>query len=363
MATIHSAAARDVRRSIAFAVLAGFLAIGASGCSTGGNSDIFSSLGEQPGTATANGTSAPSSTKGKVAIAPIIGPPQNVSKQLTTQLTSALKQGGIAVVPSTVSGSSSSGAVASDYTLRGYIVAAKESAGTKVSYIWDVANPAGVRVNRITGEEVVAGAAGSNPWASVSPQVLQRIASKTATSMSAWMPSKQPAKPPPAAKPPAATPTPVAGSTASKTTRTAAATGASSKTKASTTGSIPRANSALAVYVPRVSGAPGDGPSALSQALQRELTKNGVSLANSTAATSAHRVEGKVALGASKGGKQPISIDWVVKDPKGNKLGTVSQKNDIPAGSLNGKWGATAGAAAAAAAQGILRLLPRKTSS
>ena len=38
---------------------------------------------------------------------------------------------------------------------------------------------------------------------------------------------------------------------------------------------------------------------------------------------------------------------------KGKKLGTVSQKNDIPEGSLDGAWGRTADQAAGAAVQGI----------
>ena len=70
-----------------------------------------------------------------------------------------------------------------------------------------------------------------------------------------------------------------------------------------------------------------------------------------------YRVEGKVVVGEGKDGKQPIQIDWNVKDPQGKKLGTVSQKNEIPQGSLDGAWGKTADAAAAAA-QGILKLLP-----
>ena len=47
----------------------------------------------------------------------------------------------------------------------------------------------------------------------------------------------------------------------------------------------------------------------------------------------------------AKDGKQPIQIDWQVKDPQGKKLGTVSQKNEIPQGSLDGAWGKTADAA------------------
>ena len=43
---------------------------------------------------------------------------------------------------------------------------------------------------------------------------------------------------------------------------------------------------------------------------------------------------------------------------KGKKLGTVSQKNEIPEGSLDGPWEKTAEQAAGAAAQGIVKLLP-----
>ena len=61
--------------------------------------------------------------------------------------------------------------------------------------------------------------------------------------------------------------------------------------------------------------------------------------------------------------RKPIKIDWVVRDPKGLSLGTVSQENKIPAGSLNGQWGSTATAAATAATQGILKLLPKRTAA
>ena len=115
----------------------------------------------------------------------------------------------------------------------------------------------------------------------------------------------------------------------------------------------------MSAVVPAVSGAPGDGSTALTTALQAELSKNGVALSDQASA-SAYKVEGYVKVGLAKEGKQPIQIDWQVKDPAGKKLGTVSQKNEIPEGSLDGAWGRTADAAAAAAAQGILKLLPPK---
>src|SRR5262249_58157219 len=110
--------------------------------------------------------------------------------------------------------------------------------------------------------------------------------------------------------------------------------------------------------IPNVTGAPGDGSSSLASALQRELSSKGITLANKAGAT-AYRVEGTVTMGQAKEGKQPIQIEWLVRDPQGKKLGTVSQKNEIPAGSLDGAWEGTADQAAGAAAQGIVKLLPQ----
>ena len=360
MTTIDAAAARNVHKTISSVAFIALLASLVSGCTSGGDGVLSALSTNQSSTSQQTAASLTAPVKGTVAIAPIIGPPNNVTAQLSTQLVGALRQGGVQAIQP-VAGAA---APKSDYTLRGYIVAAKEAAGTKVSYIWDVTNPQGHRVNRITGEEIVSGAATADPWASVTPQIMQTIASKTATSLSAWMPAKQV----PAAKPasvPVAQATRSTINTAQRTaTQSIAQTSSGAvSTAAGATGSIPRPGGGLAVVVPRVSGAPGDGSTALALALQNELRKKGIPLSSAGAAGAAHRVEGKVAVGASQGGKQSISIDWVVKDPRGTKLGTVAQKNEIPAGSLNGKWGPTAGAAAAAAAQGIIRLLPQKTAS
>ena len=35
-------------------------------------------------------------------------------------------------------------------------------------------------------------------------------------------------------------------------------------------------------------------------------------------------------MGQAKEGKQPIHIEWLVRDPQGKKLGTVSQKQRDP---------------------------------
>jgi len=119
----------------------------------------------------------------------------------------------------------------------------------------------------------------------------------------------------------------------------------------------PKANG---VVVAPVAGAPGDGTRSLTTALKKRLYAGGVKLANGTTAN-VYMVKGTVSLTDASGGKQSIRIDWQVLDPSGKKLGTVSQQNTIPRGSLNGPWGAIADAAAGAAATGIIKLLPKSS--
>lgn len=295
---------------------------------------------------------APKPPLARVAVAPIIGAPDAIAKQIQQEFTSAVEKQRVSVI----SGKDER----ADYTLRGYIVAAKDKSATKVSYIWDITDPTGKRVNRITGEEVVSTNAGKDPWAALTPQVAQSIAGKAANSFVAWLPTQssqgavvsnvasQPSSV--GAQPAAAAPPAEPGKRTAAAKQPAAA-------QPSATGSIARDGPFQAI-VPNVTGAPGDGSTSLTAAIQRELTGKGVALAERPTAT-AYRVEGTVTVGQAKEGKQPIHIEWLVRDPQGKKLGTVSQKNEIPEGSLDGPWERTADQAAGAAAQGIIKLLPQ----
>lgn len=334
--TINAAAAWCARTSVTFTSLAVLLGFMLAGCSTTGPSLL------PGGDTTAQTAPTAGATTTNVAIAPVIGAPDQVAGQLRTHLTSALKSRNIGVAEG----------AGVQYTLRGYVVSAREKNGTKISYIWDVTDPTGKRVNRISGEEITAGGAGRDPWASVTPDVMKSICDKTATKLASWLPPTQAAAPAVAGKvqtTPASV-TPVAQAAGGSQIKQAQA----GKPNGTTTGSITNGVNAI---VPSVTGAPGDGSVSLTRAIRSELSRNGVSLASAPTPQS-YRVEGKVALKPAQAGKQEINIDWHVKDPKGKKLGTVSQKNAIPAGSLDGAWGKTADAAAAAAAQGILKLLP-----
>ncbi len=336
-------AKRGIRMNAAVAVI-GFFGLGLAGCETAGN--LFGGDGSPSAQVTpAPEPAAQQRALASVQLAPLIGAPDQVSKDLVAQLTQAAEKQRLRVVQGSP-----------DYTLRGYIVASRDKAGTKVSYIWDVADQSGKRVNRITGEELAAGTPNSkDPWSSVNSGVTQIIADKSIASLAAWVSGQQ--QTPVAAASPVTPPTAGAGAgTITPQEQPIARAPAVSNT---TTAALPRSD-ALSASVPTVSGAPGDGNAALATALQRELSRQGVALGDGAGV---HKVEGKVVLGAAKDGKQSIQIDWRVKDPQGKPLGTVSQKNEIPPGSLDGEWGKTAEAAAAAAAQGIVKLLPQAKST
>jgi hypothetical protein len=349
--TIDAAAARRANRSVVLAVFAAFVGFGLGGCETGAS--LFANNGSDPNTSLIAGqpSVAPASQTAKIAIAPVIGAPDAVAKQLQTQLTGAIEAQRITVAKD--------GSDKAEFTLRGYVVSAREKGRTKVSYIWDVTDPSGKRVNRITGEEVLSGAQTKDPWAAVTPQVVDTISSKTAGSLATWLPTQSAVAMGAGGTHPASTAVVNSVQTAATPmTPPPAQTPASYPAAAGgpTTGSIGR-EGAVTAMVPSVTGAPGDGSVALTSAIQRELTRSGLALTE-TASAQTYRVEGKVIVGEGQNGKQPIQIDWNVKDPQGKKLGTVSQKNEIPQGSLDGAWGKTADAAASAAAQGILKLLP-----
>lgn len=350
-ATAITAARTKSARAVVLAITAAFAL---AGCES--SSNILGG-GQTPGpeaSLTAPPATGATTQTAKLEIAPVIGAPENISRDLQAQLTSSMERNRISVARAPGG--------KGEYTLRGYIVAAREKAGSKISYIWDVTDQGGKRANRITGE-VFAPGSGADPWASVSPQVIQNIADKTAVQLAAALPGSSipvasatspmstAAVTPPASSysAPAASPAPVATAAATPVAPTGP-----------TTGSID--TGPISTVVPAVTGAPGDGGATLTSAIQRELTKNGVAL-TTTPSGQTYKVEGKVAMGQGKDGKQPIQIDWNVIDPKGKKLGTVSQKNEVPQGSLDGSWGKTADAAAAAAAQGILKLLPQKATN
>jgi hypothetical protein len=333
-------------KAIAAGALIITLGTGLAGCESA--TSIF---GSTPAPEVAAAAPAPVAQLRKIALTPVIGAPENIAKQMASELSAVASKHRFEVTTDRDA--------RGEFTLRGYMVAARDKNGTKLNYIWDVADGSGKRVHRITGDEMApASPNAKDAWAAVGPANIQAIAEKTAAALGGWLPNQPSSSTGPAIAAAPATSASGAGATNLPPPQTEAA---PPRATNQTTAALPAATSEGVSATPVVSGAPGDGNTALAEALQRELSRQGVSL--SDAPGSSYRVEGRVAVGTTKDGKQPVQIDWRVRDAQGKSLGTVSQKNEIPPGSLDGEWGKTADAAAAAAAQGIIKLLPQAKST
>lgn len=336
-----TAVRRGVRLAIVAAASAGIAACGSTNLL--GPSDTTAISANPAPAATAAQPAVPAS-QSRVAVAPIMGAPEAVAQAVSSELAGSLQRQRVEVVPA--------GGPA-PYTVRGYIVATKERAATKVSYIFDLTDGSGKRVNRIQGEEQAQGA-GNDPWAAVTPDLARRITDKTATSLAAALASLGPASS-------AVSQAPAAGGPVASVQPPAGAGGP-------TTGSIDRTASApvapaggSAATVPDVTGAPGDGNSSLAAAMRQELQTVGVGAPGS--GQRGYGVAGKVTVGAVKDGKQPVRIEWRVTDPSGTHLATVAQNNEIPAGTLDGSWGGIANDAAQGAAQKIKAIIDENRAS
>jgi hypothetical protein len=266
----------------------------------------------------------------RMDLAPIVGAPPNIAKQFAQELAAAGSDNKLTITPD---------GTGSPYTLKGYLVATSERKGAKISYILDITDTKGQRVGRVSGEQLIARRSGADPWSGVDSVALHSLAVMIAPQIAASMSSG--GSPPPAASEPSPRPAPSASAP-----ETAAAAPAA------------RPKGPVTTIVAPVSGAPGDGTKSLTAAIKKRLYAKGVKLATVQTGNT-YTVKGIVSVTDGSGGKQSIRIDWQVLDPNGKRVGTVSQQNNIPKGSLDGPWGAVADAAAGAAADGIVKLLPK----
>jgi hypothetical protein len=110
------------------------------------------------------------------------------------------------------------------------------------------------------------------------------------------------------------------------------------------------------VAVMGVEGAPGDGNTALANAMTAVLKEGGVNIADNPEDATL-LLAGSVLQGEPENGFQEITIRWWLMDASGTVLGTLQQSNRVPEGSLNDKWGGAAFDATLANVQAIQDIL------
>jgi hypothetical protein len=117
-------------------------------------------------------------------------------------------------------------------------------------------------------------------------------------------------------------------------------------------------NRAAKLFVPVVTGAPGDGDTALTRMIRTDLAQFGP-LVQLTPDGADFTVTGQVTVSPLPKGQQQVEIAWTVTWPNGKVVGKVSQLNSVPAGSLDSYWGDVAAAAAQEASGGVNAVVER----
>lgn len=102
-----------------------------------------------------------------------------------------------------------------------------------------------------------------------------------------------------------------------------------------------------------VTGAPGDGNTALGTRMREQLGNQGF-VVQDAAEGAAYGLQAEVSVvPTAVRGMERVEIQWIVSRRDGEELGRVVQMNEVPAGRLNRLWGDIAYAAAEEAAGGV----------
>ncbi len=109
------------------------------------------------------------------------------------------------------------------------------------------------------------------------------------------------------------------------------------------------------LYVPRVTGAPGDGNDQLTRQMKAGLAAQSLRVDD---VPGDFTVAGQVAMVKIPGGQERVEIQWIISDPRGER-GRIVQLNEIKAGLLDRNWGDVAVVVAEEAAAGVKDLVAR----
>ena len=378
---------RPLRQGVFWALLA-FCLLALAGCG-GGGSQPFAKSGGTPGP---SGKTVP-----PIALVEVTGLPATKLPQLKDALAISAGKRDMAIIDGRLD--------ASTLSLRGNFHIIPDSAAVRLGYNWTLTDPNGTVLHTVSAEEVAPGLPGGDPWAQVTPAVLQRVAAYTAESLSSRLsqlgyatevgglpppletyaragpdadkdidyetlngPIQAPPQPTvavaeaaPAPAPGGATPPPLsekelaladAPDVEPADDQVVAASAKPIKTDVANRKEI------TAVAVIPVKGAPGSGNADLTAAMRQTLQDAGWPVL-SKPRDDALTIAGNVELGAAEGPNQKVALAWEVKSPDGKTLGTIRQANSVPSGSLEAGFGNNALFAAQAAARGISDLVTK----
>ncbi|WP_373237312.1 hypothetical protein, partial [Cohaesibacter celericrescens] len=144
-----------------------------------------STNGLPPATSLANSNTAQAPSVGYKAPAssailtfePMVGAPKDVARELSKSLGLRIAQQSLPVVARTDQKVT--------HRIKGYFSASKSGSDCVVSYVWDIFDANGKRINRVTGSQKTA-MVSSDPWDSVKGPVLDKVSVDTAAKLKTW---------------------------------------------------------------------------------------------------------------------------------------------------------------------------------
>lgn len=113
-----------------------------------------------------------------IRFTPIIGASIEAITPLSRQLAKEAQNRGVTIY--------GSGEQAGVHVIKGYLSAFNDGAQTTIIYVWDVLDPAGMRLHRIQGQETVSGSA-DDAWAIITPATMEKIATSFFDAYQAWL--------------------------------------------------------------------------------------------------------------------------------------------------------------------------------
>lgn len=125
--------------------------------------------------------SAPAAAAARIQFDPIVGATVETAAPLTERLVARARERGIRLA--------GNADPAATHVLKGYFSASTEGAETTVIYVWDIYDPAGVRLHRVNGQ-FKAPSGGNDGWASVTPATMQAVADQSAEQLFALFASR-----------------------------------------------------------------------------------------------------------------------------------------------------------------------------
>jgi len=254
-----------------------------------------------------------------VMIAPVIGVPAPLNTQLSDTIAEAAQALDIAAVTRSAGRSAS--------LLQGESEIVDGSGGKDLVFRWALTSPDGLVIDQTEMRVPAFDATADDPWLVYANSDLSPIVNQTAAYLYQWLyrPSALASRP---QAPPPPPPLEIDG--------------------------------IYSIFVPIVTGAPGDGGRALTEAMRQLLSLDDLLIPielESGPTPSTYVIAGTVQTSRLSDEIEEITIDWELIAPSGEVLGTAGQQNQIAAGSLDREWGDTALFAVEAAAEGVLNLL------